>query len=430
MGRSLGIGLALVAALGAQTSDLPPNVLFLSRAMRHIRQTITAVPNFTCTETIYREQLTPPSKKFEQLDVVRLEVAKVGSKEVFAWPGARRFEEKPAASFVAGGMIGDGIFSAFGADLFLHSLATMDVVGPEEISGRKAIRVNYVVGPLHASFSIHTELGSATVSYSGSFWVDPESFDLIRLSVRADDIPAALQLSSVLINADFAILEGAALPQSAVMQMARASGSVSRDQIGFAGCRKFTGDTRISFDSAEPDAGPVETLPVRSPTTLPGDLEIPLRLTTEVNVNTSKVGDEVSALIEGDVKRGHQTWLRKGSVAYGRIRRLERRKGRPDYVLLGLEFSEAEAGQERVEFVARLKSIPGTQGSMLRHLEEPEDQPVLNQGRLVTEKSWTEAFDPPMAGVGYLYLNSEPFRLPAGVRMVWQTQAIRQSDRR
>ena len=430
MARSVGIGLMLVGALGAQSPDIPPNVLFLSRAMRHIRQTITVVPNFTCTETIYREQLTPPAKKFEQLDVVRLEVAKVGSKEVFAWPGARRFEEKPIASFVGAGMIGDGIFNAFGADLFLHGLATMDVVGPEEISGRKAIRVNYVVGPLHASFNIHTELGSANVSYSGSFWVDPENFDLIRLNVRADDIPATLQLSWALINADFAILEGAALPQSAVMQMARASGLVSRDQIAFSGCRKFTGDTRITFDTAEPDSGPVETSPIRNPAILPGDLEIPLRLVTEVDINTSKVGDEVSAVIEGDVKRGHQTWLRKGSIAYGRIRRLERRRGRPDYVLLGLEFSEAEAGQERVEFLARLKSVPGTQGSMLRHLEEPEDQPVLNQGRLVTEKSWTEAFDPPMAGVGYLYLNSEPFRLPAGVRMVWQTQTVRQTDPR
>jgi hypothetical protein len=327
-------------------------------------------------------------------------------------------------------MIGDGIFNSFGADLFLHGLATMDVVGPEDISGRKAIRVNYVVGPLHASFSIHTELGNANVSYSGSFWVDPETFDLIRLSIRADDIPATLQLSSVLINADFAILEGAALPQSAVMQMARASGSVSRDQIGFSGCRKFAGDTRITFDTAEPDAGPVETLPVRNPTILPGDLEISLQLVTEVDINTSRVGDEVRAVIEGDVRKDHQTWLRKGSIAYGRIRRLERRKGRPDYVLVGLEFAEAETGSEHVEFVARLKSVPGTQGSVLRHLDEPEDRIVPNQGRLVTEKNWTEAFDPPMAGVGYLYLNSEPFRLPAGFRMVWQTQTVRQSDPR
>ena len=110
MRPSPAIGLMLVGMLGAQAPDLPPNVLFLSRAMRHIRQTMTAVPNFTCTETIYREELTPHSKKFEQLDVVRLEVAKVGSKEVFAWPGARRFEEKSVASFVAAGMIGDGIF--------------------------------------------------------------------------------------------------------------------------------------------------------------------------------------------------------------------------------------------------------------------------------------------------------------------------------
>ena len=213
------------------------------------------------------------------------------------------------------------------------------------------------------------------------------------------------------------------------MHMARTSGLVSRDEIGFSGCRKFAGDTRIIFDTAEPD-GAVDTVAVRNPIILPGDLEIPLRLVTEVDMNTSRVGDEVRAVIEGDVRSGGQTWLRKGSIAYGRIRRLERRKGRPDYALVGLEFAEAETGSEHVEFVARLKSVPGTQGALLRHLDEPEDRTVSNQGRLVTEKSWSEAFDPPMPGVGYLYLNLEPFHLAAGFRMVWQTQAVRKSDPR
>jgi len=43
--------------------------------------------------------------------------------------------------------------------------------------------------------------------------------------------------------------------------------------------------------------------------------------------------------------------------------------------------------------------------------------------------SKAETIDMPMIGVGYLYLNTPPFGLPAGFQMLWRTQQLRESDR-
>ncbi|MDE3196632.1 MAG: hypothetical protein KGN84_09830, partial [Acidobacteriota bacterium] len=82
MRRSVVLGLSLAAVMSPQTSLVAPDVLFLARTLQHLRQTLTSVPDYTCMETLYRESLSPRAKKFQQLDLVRLEVAKVGKKEV------------------------------------------------------------------------------------------------------------------------------------------------------------------------------------------------------------------------------------------------------------------------------------------------------------------------------------------------------------
>jgi hypothetical protein len=87
---------------------------------------------------------------------VRLEVAKTGGKELFAWPGSKNFQDRPIGAFVPGGLIGDGV-----------------------LQGRSAMRIDYVVRPTKKSaFKIATEGGSAALGYSGSWWADSETLDL------------------------------------------------------------------------------------------------------------------------------------------------------------------------------------------------------------------------------------------------------------
>jgi len=428
--------LGLVPALSAQSAGLPPGVVFVSKATRHIRETMTAAPNYTCLETIDREQLTPPARAFRRLDLVRIEVARAGTKELYSWPGGRRFEDRPITDFVAGGLVGDGTYGGYTDVLFLTSGASMKYRGPESLHGRPATRVDFVVSPLTNRIAIRTATGTGEIGYSGSYWVDPDTLDLIRVEVDADDIPFQLQLSSARLSTEFRTLKvgnkAVLLAQSSVLELVKLSGEISRDQIDFTQCREFSSQAALVPDSADAAVPPGEpaTAPPRT-FDLPENLTIPLRLSALIDTQSASVGDAVTAVVDADVKDRSRVWLPKGSVVHGRIRRLEHRRGNPDYMLLGIEFSEVDAGRDTAEFTARLQSLDSGVGLSMFHKESN----VVGQtslpnagGRGAGSGMMTtvlESFDFELPGVGYLYLTSAPYRVPSNLRMTWKTQALR-----
>ncbi len=96
--------LLLCQAALSQNTDLQSGELLVSRATTHIREAITALPNYTCTETIDRERQSPTSSLPHRVDLVLLEVAKTGGKASFLrGPVAGDFADKPIAAFVITG---------------------------------------------------------------------------------------------------------------------------------------------------------------------------------------------------------------------------------------------------------------------------------------------------------------------------------------
>lgn len=430
--------LLFCSAAFAQTTDLSPEVLLLSRAVRHIRQAITALPNYTCMETINREEKKPGVKTFHRLDLVRLEVAKAGGKELFAWPGARKFEDRPITDFVGAGLIGNGMYGLFAEDVFVNNVASMKVSGPEQLHGRPVVRVDYVVHAMKSTFTITTATGSAGVDYSGSWWIDPDTLDLLRLDIVAEEIPVHLRLSKLRMSIDYGAMNArgrqVSLALSSVIEMVHFSGEVHRDEIEFTNCREFSGEANLVFNVEET----TNTNEGRgTPTTafvVPGNLTIALRLQTPVDVRTASVGDGITARLEEDVKDRHRVWLPRGSLVHGRIRWLEHRQQNSGYVLTGLEFSDAEIGHDRAEFIAHLESIQPSAGVEVDHEERKEIKRTnhfydLGGGGTV-ETTIVNSFDRKLPGVGYLYLTSTPFRLPEGFRMVWRTENLRKDDRK
>lgn len=168
---------------------------------------------------------------------------------------------------------------------------------------------------------------------------------------------------------------------------------------------------------------------------------MPLRLQTSIDAGTASVGDEISAIVEEDVKDQHRVWLAKGSVVRGRIRRLELRRkeaarARPSdgYVFVGLEFTTADAGHDTAEFVAELQSIRMAEVELTHVEKEESKQWVTGAGNVNVSGNYLltryrESFGRLIPGVGYLYITAEPFRLSAGLPMVWQTEALREADR-
>jgi hypothetical protein len=172
---------------------------------------------------------------------------------------------------------------------------------------------------------------------------------------------------------------------------------------------------------------------------LPTGLTIPLRLRTPIDPGTARVGDEITAIVEDDVSDNHRVWLPRGSVAHGRIRRIEQRrkegaraKKTDGYVLVGMEFSEAEVGHNTAEFAAELQSIRMSAVVEMNHVDKEESTEAVTgndglENRFLLFR-YRESFDRQIPGVGYLYLTTEPFRISAGLPMVWRTEPLRASD--
>jgi hypothetical protein len=337
--------------------SLPPDVLLLARIKTKAAENLRSLPNYTCTETIERFKRGPNAKKDELVDRVRLEVALVDGKELFSWAGAGKFEEKGIAEIVGGGSaIGNGAFALHAKHVFLSPLPTFTYVGETALNGRPAIRYDYRVSQMVSTNRIRAGSNSSIVGYHGSFWVEKDTLDLIRLEVHSD-IPPSLDLSasSDVMEYHRECIGGAGflLPQWSELLMIDREGNQSRNLTRLSECRQYAGESVLRFGDPIPDAA--------SPSArakliqLPAGLKVELRLETPIHSASSATGDPVKAVVSRNVTRNGKTLIPKGAVLTGRITLLRKRA---DRYVVGLDFAAIEFDNGRGQFRASLKD-PG-----------------------------------------------------------------------
>ena len=132
---------SILAALGCCACALQDAGL-----LPHIREKMAEIlvrqPNYTCTETIERTRQSSGShSKIE--DTLRLEVALVDGKEMFAWPGSKQFEDHDLSDLVSTGMFGNGNFAIYARILFLSNAATFQDRGETQLDGRPRLALRF-----------------------------------------------------------------------------------------------------------------------------------------------------------------------------------------------------------------------------------------------------------------------------------------------
>ena len=89
------------------------------------------------------------------------------------------------------------------------------------------------------------------VGFHGSFYADPVTLDVRRVEVVAEDIPAELGVTAAETTVDYGRLrigdEAFLLPVESKVMMATPD-EVSRNWVRFADCRRFTGESTLSFN--------------------------------------------------------------------------------------------------------------------------------------------------------------------------------------
>ena len=396
----------LLAVVSWVQAGLPDHLLRLARIKHQMADNLRRAPNYVCLATIERHRKSGPRASFLHTDTVRLEVAEVGDKELFAWPGESRLDERDLAQMVGGGMVATGEYASHAKSVFESNAPTFSYVGEEELAGRRSFHYQYRISEWMSQFSIKVGGQQAVVAYHGSFWADAGTLELLRLTIEAENIAPELRLSSSRITLDYAKVRiGASdflLPQRAELVMEQLSGETSRNLTQFSQCRQYQAESVLKFDlpAETPQPQPVAEI------VLPTGLRLDLRLETALDSRQAVVGDTLIARLVKDLKQAGDVIVPAGATAHGRIRRLDRQRG---YYAVGLEFYELEFGQVRARFTARLEKIPtvlpGASAGPAARIPRPPE--IVND----------------RAGVGTFFVNSGRFNIPH-LEMVWRTQVF------
>lgn len=414
----------LLAAAGAATAqgriDLPPEVLLLARIRQQAQLDLAQLPSFTCLETIDRFSRDGKTADWRRQDALRVEVAYVGDKELFAWPGSTNFEERPLAQIVGTGMASSGEFTSFARMALLGAAAVTHFAGEEQLHGRRMARWDYDIAAAFSGLTLASGGEDVTVGQHGSFWADVETFELVRLAVSAVDIPGGLGIESVGTEIEYQRVHlGPAeylLPQRAITRMQHSASGELRNDIEFTHCRQFSAESVVSFVDVEPQtpgAGTQKKVEVR----IPAGLVIPVRLDTPIDSARAKVGDAVAAVVDANVMHKGALLAPRGALLSGRLRLLQKEPGR--YVV-GLEFTDLTFGNKHVRFLANLSSVDARYA---RLVIESVDRKEWRTSEMAGVTYTTVRTETPAAlpGVGSFFVAGSGFQLPRGMRMEWTT---------
>lgn len=224
-----------------------------------VRRDVAGVPNYTCLETIERSRRTPPLD-FQTLDTIRLEVSSVAGKEMFARPGAHSFENQDVTALVTNGLIGSGMFASLARNLFVEDKGTPRYKGKENLGGHAALRYNFRLAPAESGFKVQANNRWEPLAFTGSFWFDDVSFDLVRVEAFGDRLPVELNVDQAVIRTSYARVHignsDALLPKRSELTVTYLSGMTNRNVIEFSSCREYASDSRISFSEAKQPAQP------------------------------------------------------------------------------------------------------------------------------------------------------------------------------
>ena len=239
----------------AQTDELPQWVLTLSQVKRQAKAEFTKLPNFACVETINRYQARPGTDIYKPLDSLKMDVAFVDGKELVAQDRGG-FQELDLEHLATGGVLGTGAFSTIVRNLFVNDNGRVTRWSEEQLDGRRTLRYVFAIPERQAGYTLRSGGGSGTVGIEGSYWVDPETKDLIRLEEFAVDIPPTLDIKENVTSVIYGRVKiGEAqvlLPLSAETMIRNVSGWRAKNHIEFSGCREYKAESIIRFDTDVP----------------------------------------------------------------------------------------------------------------------------------------------------------------------------------
>ena len=424
--------LAAMAGAWAQRNDAssPEGVEstgLLEQIKQRAMEDLTGLPNYVCVDSIERSLWIPVERQFRRLDRIHVEVAHIDAADRFSWLGNSAFSSRNPTAMVGYGASFGGSFGDNRVLVFKSNMTKISYAGHVTVNGRPALRYEYDAP--RGALRLTNGNRSGYTAGRGSFWIDPETLDLLQIDIEGYAIPSELAVSATSDHTTYwRVLIGkriVLLAQSSDFRLTQADGILKRNTSVFSNCREYTADSTLTFG---PSPTPQVQPPVENSHVQPG-LQLQLALDRTLDANEAAVGDPVRARVlhgEGDIPRG--------AHVYGRVSRIINFNDqiplpRPEHppptpkqampgqhsgeVLIQIEFQQIEYRRRRSPFVARLidlESQPGRQDTNVRSFGYLESDAVVR-------------YDPP--GTASVYVSQEDPVLGRGVIMQWVTASER-----
>ena len=178
-------------------------------------------------------------------------------------------------------------------------------------------------------------------------------------------------------------------------------------------CRHYRAESSLYFEQTT-SAAPAAPAEKAEPQELGGGVIVELALDTNLDPAAVKVGDAVKAKVARAVRAGDQVLIAEGSIAEGRIARLDT-QSQPFLVhVVALEFDSIQIGERRQPFSATMVDA-GPAAGLIRQAKRLDPKfskrPTGRMDVLVREVQ---------RGQGILLWDAKRGPLPRGLRMKWR----------
>ena len=271
---------------------------------------------------------------------------------MFSWAGAGKFETKNVDDLIEGGASGSGDFAAFLLSVFGGEADKIVYQGLRESPQGRFALFNYNVPLEKSQYTYHTTGANRIIGYSGTFLVDPDNAELQRLTVETSEFPAGESACRVEHTMDYHRVKIGSgnfmLPEVTVMDVLFRNGGASHNETVYSDCREFAGETTIRFDDVDASASAVPAKAALPP--LPPHTGLRIALEKTIDTASAAAGDEVTGLLQQDVRDKSGVIAHRNDRVRGRILQMEQAMGTTPRWVMAIRSIPSSATANRSPF--------------------------------------------------------------------------------
>ncbi|MGA2591110.1 MAG: hypothetical protein ABSH32_14420 [Bryobacteraceae bacterium] len=414
-------------------------------------------PDFVCSVSMERTARTGTSAAVRLLPV-HFDTGVLNGRELCTLPATEEEKTRFREVLAVYDKAGTGSFALFSRAVFLTAGATFYDAPDETKDGQRLSRVEFTMPPDASTYVLNKAGRQVTLGYSGSIWTDPGSLDVVRLALKADNIPSDLGIKAVTQIFEFSHAKMAgntvAIPAAMELTLEEQSGQETRLTGQFSDCHQYLAKRgeifvesaagtlgapvsgTVSPNQAMAKGSPGARLPKASPEPagplFPANLVLETILAEAIDERTTTQGSKLSFTLSKDVKKHGNAIVPKGATLRGHITRIIQQEyswmtSLKRYYLVGLQLDGIVAGDQRFQVRANLESLgppynfptypypPYPSYGFVPFSHDPNKWGTFDESRTLF------TIPEPDSGESFLGVVNEFLRLPDHLKMYWST---------